>query len=155
MTDSADQLEKTIQWLKDRAELDELVAEYARAVDDRDYHGWQALFTDDGAYVNLRERIEASDLATFSESTLRPYSGMQHLMGQHSIKIDGDDAKGRSYFIAAHIKGDSIPSQNDAVAGWYNFVYRRTSAGWRIVLADVHTSWVGGGDYFGRELTDA
>jgi 3-phenylpropionate/cinnamic acid dioxygenase small subunit len=145
------QLEKTIAWLKDRAELDELVAAYAQAVDDRDFAKWQSLFTDDGAYINLRDRVEKKNLAIFGNSTLEPYSGTQHLMGQHSIVINGDDATGRSYFIASHITGDFIPSRNDGVGGWYNFTYRRTAEGWRIVKADVNTVVISGGDYFGRE----
>jgi hypothetical protein len=151
MADKSEELEKRIQWLTDRAEISELVAEYTQCVDDANYAGWQSLFTDDGCYITPTERIPKPALAESAAQLLRGYSGTQHFLGQHSISIDGDNARGRCYFIAAHVIGDGHPSVKADVAGWYLHTYRRTDAGWRFVKVGGHVAWTAGEAYFAQE----
>lgn len=138
----------TIQWLADRAALDELVAAYARAVDTRDFLGWQSLFTEDGGYGNPPHHVPRNLLVEAGERLLAPFSGTQHILGQHSISIDGDAATGRCYFIGIHVKGNDQGAERADVGGWYENSYRRTTQGWRIVKVGGDVVWTAGDDFF-------
>jgi ketosteroid isomerase-like protein len=121
----------TLQSLADRAEIAELFAAYASSVDDKDFVAWQALFTDDGSYGNRpvakRLLIEAGG------RLLEPFVATHHMLGQHAITLEGDEAHGRCYFTARHIRASDPAGPSEDVAGWYLVKYRRTPEGWRIV----------------------
>jgi ketosteroid isomerase-like protein len=132
----------TLQSLADRAEISELFAAYASSVDDKDFVAWQALFTDDGSYGNRpvpkRLMVEAGG------RLLEPFVATHHMLGQHSITLQGNEAHGRCYFMARHIRASDPAGPSDDVAGWYLVKYRRTTQGWRIVTVRGKIPYVRG-----------
>ena len=142
------ELSAKVQRLADKAELDELVASYARAVDTRDFVAWQALFTEDGGYGNPPQHVPRRLLVEAGARLLETYGSTQHILGQHSVSIDGDEATGRCYFIGVHV-GDASPTAKRAdVGGWYENRYRRTEGVWRIVTVGGQVVWTAGEDFF-------
>ncbi|WP_295214588.1 nuclear transport factor 2 family protein [uncultured Brevundimonas sp.] len=138
----------TLSRVADRAEIEELVAAYSHRLDDRDWAGWAELFTEDGCYQSRVGPAFKGDLAGVAERNLGALEGSHHMLGQHSITLDGDEARGRCYYIGIHVRHAAHPSQCDVVAGWYHHRYRRTLDGWRFVEVRSTPSWSAGGDFW-------
>ncbi len=143
-----------LQSLADRAEITELFAAYAICVDDKDFKAWQALFTDDGTYGN--RPVPKRLLNEAGQRLLEPFVVTHHMLGQHAITLNGDEAHGRCYFMARHIRAADPGGPSDDIAGWYLVDYRRTSAGWRIVAVRGKMPWVRGnfGNHHATVLDD-
>jgi hypothetical protein len=137
--------EARLQWLVDRAEIQDLQAEYGRCLDDKDFIAWQALFTED-AYLHMPyESIAQPDLPAAAHRVLDHYPKTQHLLAQSYIEIDGDTARGRRYLAAAHVPEHAADDSVHAdLGGWYEHEYRRTADGWRFTSIRATFIWLGG-----------
>ncbi len=138
--------------LLDRTEISDLLVGFARCLDERDFAGYAALFTDDcrlrlpGAEHHGRE-----GLAEFVAADLGRYHRTQHLSTNHQVRIHpgeaGDTASSRSYLYAVHLRGAEDPTDWWSVGGWYDNTYRREGAAWRIHTVDVTPVWIGEGKH--------
>jgi hypothetical protein len=68
----------------------------------------------------------------------------QHLVGNHEIQVDGDDATHRCYLQAQHVRQAATGGPNYIVAGRYEDRFRRTDQGWRIVHRALVVMWTEG-----------
>jgi len=135
-----------LQWLVDRAQISDLLVEFARALDERDWDEYAALYVPDGVLsADDKFRLEGRDqLATAgSDRQLGQYNGTWHLSSNHAIEIDGDQARTRSYLLAAHMLGNDSFRHADG-AGWYDCTLRRTPEGWRFASVNIHEIWHAG-----------
>lgn len=133
-----------LQWLVDRAEISDLLVEFARALDERDPDAYAALYVEDGVLEFPGLRIEGRErLRAAVGPTLERYSAVWHMSSNHAIEIHGDVARARSYMLAVHRHGDD-PSHHADGAGWYDNVLRRTSDGWRLQSVSLKLIWTGG-----------
>lgn len=129
-----------LQWLVDRAEITDLVLDFARCVDDRDIAKYADNFTEDGelvlpfAHLTGREQI-----LTIPELPAR--WATHHLIGNILIDIDGDVARTRTYVQATHVFDTATPSDTAQAGGWYLQDLRRTSDGWRFTRAEIRMVW--------------
>lgn len=136
-----------LQWLVDRARISDLLVNFARALDERDWDAYGQTYTEDGVFaigdaVEFRGRREIQE-ATASERGLGGYAGTWHLSSNHAITIDGDTATTRSYLIGVHLLGGSSRDHADG-AGWYDCELRRTADGWRFTRVRIHEVWHAG-----------
>jgi uncharacterized protein (TIGR02246 family) len=122
-----------VQRLLDESELRNLIQAIPRALDDRDFEAYGAVFTEDGVFEiggDVRRGRQAiidgpsRDLAPLYEATY-------HHMGQIYIDVDGDEAKILAYNIAYHLPKASEPDKHADAGGKYHAVARRTEEGWR------------------------
>jgi uncharacterized protein (TIGR02246 family) len=92
-----------LSWLVDRAAISDLLVDFARALDDQDWEGYAANYTDDGVLVIMGKTMHTGreGLAENTRADLGRYAGTHHLSTNHAITIDGDTATTRSYLIAA------------------------------------------------------
>jgi uncharacterized protein (TIGR02246 family) len=135
-----------LQWLVDRALISDLLTEFARTLDDKDWECYAALYTDDGVLSvppNLTHNGREG-LAELSASTLGRFAGTHHLTTNYAITIDGDEATTRSYLIAAHMLDESDPTRHADGAGWYQCRLRRTSGGWRFAHVALEVRYLSG-----------
>jgi hypothetical protein len=141
-TDPAAQL----QWLVDRAAISDVLVEFARSLDERDWAGNTALYLPDGAFMIGDKVVLAGheQLArTGTPAGLGRYAGTWHLSANHAIEIDGDTARTRSYLLGVHLlDGDTFRHADGA--GWYDCTLRRTPDGWRFATVRVHEVWHSG-----------
>ena len=133
-----------LQWLVDRAQISELLVEFARALDERDWAAYAATYAADGELAispSVAHRGRAG-MAEFVAQSLSGYpGGTHHISANHSLRIDGDSATTRSYLIAAHI----YELDRQAVgAGWYDCRLTRTPDGWRFVHVALTIRYVSG-----------
>jgi ketosteroid isomerase-like protein len=141
-TDPAAQL----QWLVDRAQISDLLVEFARTLDERDWDGNTALYLPDGVFMaGDAFRLEGHDQLrrTGSDRALGQYTGTWHLSANHAIHLDGDTARTRSYLLGVHLLDDTLARHADG-AGWYDCTVRRTPEGWRFVTVRINEIWTAG-----------
>lgn len=135
-----------LQWLVDRAAISDLLVEFARSLDERDWDANTALYVQDGVFtVGAGMRLSGHDelRRTGSDRALGQYRGTWHLSANHAIEIDGDHARTRSYLLGVHMLG-ADPFQHADGGGWYDCTLVRTAAGWRFVTVDVREIWNAG-----------
>ena len=135
-----------LQWLVDRAQISDLLVEFARSLDERDWDANTALYVPDGVFmVGDVFRLVGHDQlrATGSDRGLGQYAGTWHLSSNHAIQIDGDTATTRSYLLGVHLLSDN-PFHHADGGGWYDCTLRRTPEGWRFVTVRVHEVWNAG-----------
>lgn len=143
----ASTLEEQVQWLVDRARISDLLVEFARALDERDWDAYAATYVEDGILeIGDAVRMEGRDTiraATASERGVGGYAGTWHGSSNHAIDVDGDTATTRSYLHGVHLLGGSTFHHADG-AGWYDCTLRRTEAGWRFTRVRIHEVWHAG-----------
>ena len=128
-------IEARLQALEDREAIRDLLLEYRRALDEKDFEAYAGLFGDDGEFVTdgraVRGRAEIlgmlADLQ--AEGALSMAAGDdRHLVANVEIAVDGDRATARSTWVYLTREGDG---PHLALVGHYEDELRRTAAGWR------------------------
>ena len=134
-----------LQWLVDRASIGDLLIEFARALDERDWDAYAAVYAEDGV-LDISPDIAhkgREGMAEFVAHSLSGYAGgTHHLNTTHAIAIDGDVASARAYLLAAHVF--ESPAKHGDGAGWYDYDLRRTEEGWRISHVTLTIRYVSG-----------
>lgn len=141
-SDPADQL----QWLVDRAAISDLLIEFARTLDDREWQNYAANYAPDGtlSFNGHLAHQGREGLAAFVEAGLGQYAGTHHVSANHAITIEGDVATTRSYLIAGHVFNESEPHRHADGAGWYRCKLRRTDSGWQFTEVLVEIKYLSG-----------
>ena len=90
--------ENKLQFLLDRAAISDVQLRYATGVDMRDWPLYRSCFTDeidtDFSSVVDRppQRMKADDWVEFARSTINGMKATQHMITNHVITLDGDEA---------------------------------------------------------------
>lgn len=139
-------LAEQVQWLVDRASISDLLVEFARSLDEKDWDTHVALYLPDGVFVAGDVfRLEGHEelIRTSSPRALGQYAATSHGSSNHAITIDGDTATTRSYLIGVHVLGDDPAGHADS-GGWYDCTLRRTADGWRFATVRINEVWSAG-----------
>ena len=135
-----------LRWLVDRAAISDILVEFARSLDERDFSANTALYLPDGVFM-IGDTVALAgheQLArTGSPAGLGRYAGTWHLSANHAIEIDGDTARTRSYLLGVHLLGGDTFRHADG-GGWYDCTLRRTPQGWRFATVRVREVWHAG-----------
>nr|WP_276611050.1 nuclear transport factor 2 family protein [Kineococcus siccus] len=138
-----------MQWLVDRAAISDLLVEFARTLDVRDFDANTALYLPDGTFevdgAPFRLVGHEQLATTGSPRGLARYDATWHLSSNHAIHVDGDTATTRSYLIGVHRFTADLTRHADG-AGWYDCTLRRTEQGWRFATVVIHEVWRAGED---------
>ncbi len=126
----------TLQEISDRLEIQQLLVDYASAIDCKAFDELDAVFTPDasidysavggavGRYPEVKEWLKVA---------LAMFPNYQHMLGNMSIRIDGDTASGRTIcFNPMEMPLPDGGSQVMFVGIWYVDRFVRTPLGWRI-----------------------
>lgn len=137
----------------DRLAVDELIAEYAVAVDDGDWEAYRELFAPDGrADYRSAGGIEgdAVEAAGWLARSMELFPMRQHLIVNRRVRFGslehdtGDTAQVQADYVnpmrfAGH---DSESTALDFLCGGrYAFTLVRTDEGWRLREVVVHEKW--------------
>ncbi|MEU1040141.1 nuclear transport factor 2 family protein [Streptomyces sp. NPDC005907] len=143
----------------DRLAVDELITDYAVAVDDGDWEAYRALFAPGGrADYRSAGGIEgdAARIAGWLARSMGLFSVRQHMIVNRRVRFErleqdtGDTARVRADYVnpmrfAQRDAGSTaaVPSgRPDLVCGGrYDFGLLRTSDGWRLSEVVVHEKW--------------
>ncbi len=126
-----------LQEISDRLEIQQLLVDYASAIDGKNFDALDAVFTADaridysamggivGQYPEVKEWLKVA---------LALFPNYQHMLGNMAIRIAGDSATGR--IMCFNPMQMDLPDGNSQVMFlglWYIDKYVRTPSGWRIV----------------------
>lgn len=139
-----DEPQAQLRWLVDRAQISDVLIEYARCSDARDWAGMGELFTEDGQAVFAARSFPGRDFGAAAGPTMALFSGTHHMSSNHAIHIEGDHATTRSYVQAVHLTDPADNTQHHDVGGWYDNELVRTSAGWRFTRVELSFVWTAG-----------
>lgn len=135
--------------MTDRDQLAELASKLGLLVDARDWTGLPELFCDaiDVDYTSLNggepQRLAPAELIEGWKRNLEALRATQHLIANHVVTLDGDEARVTTNVTATHIS-PAEPNEHWVVGGRYDMVARRTSAGWRIAALTLTVRWMTG-----------
>ncbi len=128
-------LDARIQRIDDRIAIEQLLMEYGRAVDNRDFAAFAALFTDEGEWKGAqgsyrgRKDIQQSMEKIFSAAAADIPKGKNfHLLTNVIIDLQGDHATASSKFIFYTMNGAKPEA---AVAGRYEDRLVRVGGAWK------------------------
>lgn len=123
------------QQMSDRLEIQDLLTSYCSAIDSREWDALDDIFTAD-AIIDYTEaggaRGNLQDTKTYLDKALKPFSGMQHMLGLPMIKVAGDSATARTTLFNPMIINRDDNPHVFFVGMWYVDDLIRTKAGWRI-----------------------
>jgi 3-phenylpropionate/cinnamic acid dioxygenase small subunit len=126
----------------DRLAIQDVMARYARYIDERELDLFRALFDDavelDG--FGSEPLVGPDAWLAFVESTLARFGRTQHMLGPVLSEVEGDRARARTDLQAIHVHA---PPDSGVFTLWgtYHTELTRDGAGWRIVrhrLAVTH-----------------
>ena len=120
--------------LRDRIAITDVVNSMGTLADLGQYDRLQQLFTDEVTvdYTSLFpgevQNISSEQLMTQWQSTLPGFDATQHMITNHQIEVNGDEATAVAYVRAAHKLGDAMW----VVGGYYVDELVRTDEGWKL-----------------------
>ena len=127
----------TLEQMSDRLELQQLVIDYANAIDARAWDRLDAVFTPE-AYIDYRAMGGADgrypQIKAWLAQALAPFPAYMHFVGNFAFEIEGDTARGRiACFNPMEVpRPDGGGSDVMLLGLWYVDRYQRTAQGWRI-----------------------
>lgn len=121
------------QYVADRIALMDVMATYAKGVDERDMELYRSCFTDDVEVVGFgAETYKGGDEWTaYVVNALKQFGPTQHMMGPQLADIDGDKAHCRTDVQAHHYMADD-PKTTLTLWATYNCDMRRVDGKWKI-----------------------
>jgi hypothetical protein len=128
--------------MSDRFEIQDLVVAYSHAVDSRAWDALDDVFTPD-ASIDFSEMGGPSgglaETKAFLRGALAAFSSSQHLVGVPAVRLEGDEARGRTTCHNPMVFDDG----RILLAGlWYRDTFVRTPQGWRIRERAIERSYL-------------
>ena len=122
----------------DRIALQDVMLNYAAAVDERDYDRYKACFAATVEVVNFGEEIIRGREAwlEYVWGELKKYSATQHLLGPQYAVIKGDHARTRSDVQALHFT-EAEKAQRITLWATYHTNMQRIDGSWKIVRHEL------------------
>lgn len=127
----------SLEQISDRLEIEDLITDYADAIDSQEFDRLDDIFTAD-AWIDYSAmggaKGEYPQVKHFLEESLPAFKNTQHLIGNYQIKLLGDRATGKIMcFNPMELDlGGQEGSQVFFLGLWYIDEYCRTEKGWRI-----------------------
>ncbi len=127
--------------IEDRLAITDLTIAYCWALDTRDWTALDHVFLAD-ATAELGAALEGIDaIKARVKQVLGPLDDSQHMVSNHQVDVEGDNATSRCYFHAQHTRAAAFGSDNFVVGGRYEDTLVRTDVGWRIAHRRLVSMW--------------
>ncbi|MER7407918.1 nuclear transport factor 2 family protein [Streptomyces sp. NPDC000070] len=134
--------------VRDRLAVDDVITDYAVAVDDGDWEAYRGLFVPQGR-ADYRSaggiEGEATAVAAWLAESMRLFPTRQHLIVNRRVRFGvweqdtGDTAQVQADYVNPMATEGPVP---DLVCGGrYAFALRRTTDGWRLSEVVVREKW--------------
>jgi hypothetical protein len=124
------------QEMSDRIEMDQVLARYCYAVDDRDWETYRSIFTEDAVIDDLVTggiRSGVEDHIVYLTRALKNIRVSQHTISTILLHVDGDSATAKVQCICPMVVALSQASTQTMVLGVrYRDRLSRVNGGWRI-----------------------
>lgn len=126
----------SLQEISDRLEIQQLMVDYASAIDQKNFDALDAVFTPD-AYIDYRAMggIDGRypEVKKWLSEVLPNFQMYYHMIGNFSVKVSGDTATSRIICFNPMVTGNAESGTQVMFLGlWYADKFVRTPAGWRM-----------------------
>lgn len=124
----------SLEQLSNRLEIEDLITEYADAIDSLDFDRLDQVFTAD-AWIDYSPmggpKGQYPEVKAFLAESLPVFAATQHMISNFRIRLNGDRASGKIMcFNPMQLKGEAQPVF--FLGLWYLDEYVKTADGWRI-----------------------
>jgi hypothetical protein len=132
-----------LQTVRDALDIQRVIADYAYACDNSDWALLKSVFTDD-AHLDFSSTDgpagSRDEVVAWLEQSLSQVLGIQHLVSNFQIDLDGDRAPVRAMFYTSV----RIPGLDQILVtgGYYDEELVRTTAGWKISRLFEDNRWM-------------
>ena len=125
-----------LQEISDRLEIQDLLACYSFAIDERDWDALDEVFTPD-AVIDYREtggaRGTLAQIKAWLPLAMERFPLFQHMVATTRLDLDGDRATSRTILFNPMVyRKDDGAEQVFFIGLWYRDKLVRTEKGWRI-----------------------
>jgi hypothetical protein len=126
----------SVQEMSDRFDIQQLIIDYANALDQGKIDLWDDVFTPDAfidysVYGGAKGRYP--EVKAWIQKVMPSFKNFQHMVGNMQIRITGDTATGRTVcFNPMECDVGGGKTQVMFLGLWYVDKYVRTPKGWRI-----------------------
>ena len=125
-----------LQEISDRLEIQDLLARYSFAIDERDWDALDQVFTPD-ARIDYSETGGAkgsfAEIKRWLPIALKRFPVFQHLVATTKLQLDGDRATSRTILFNPMVYQDESGERQSFFIGlWYRDIFVRVADGWRI-----------------------
>ena len=133
LAQSASSLDARLKQFEDKAEIEQLLLDYGRHLDARDFAAYSALFAADGEWVGGFGKVAGpASIKTFMEKAMPGANTAKnyHLLSNFVIAVQGDTATAWSrwaFVVPNQLGGGAVISQ----AGRYDDTLVREKGRWR------------------------
>lgn len=139
----------TTKTLLDRAEISDVFHRYALGVDMRDWEKFRSCFTDDveADFTSIWPGLVvkgADEWVGRAEALIEGFDATQHIITNHTHDIRGDSAHSTSYLHAQHVCKNDMGTDENVLAGYYEYDLVRTNEGWKIKKYSLTVTWATG-----------
>jgi len=126
----------SLQEISDRLEIQDLLARYSHAIDERDWDALDHIFTQD-AVIDYSEtggaRGTVTEIKKWLPVALERFPAFQHMVATMKLDLDGDRASSRTILFNPMVyRADDGTEQVFFIGLWYRDKLVRTGNGWRI-----------------------
>jgi hypothetical protein len=131
----------------DRQDIVETCTRVAWHADHREWDALAAVFADrvEVDYTSLNGgdtvTLSGAQIAEGWSGVLGAFVTTQHLITNHLVTVDGDDAVCTAAFQATHRLTDPYGAGLWTLGGDYRFALRRTDGAWRITAITMTATW--------------
>jgi SnoaL-like domain len=142
----------------DWVELHQLVTNYSRGLDSRDYDLVRSVWAPDaqisydlssvGVDRALLTYASGEEMAADAEHIHAPLLATMHRNSNHWFQVDGDTAVGRVYVDLFEVRVDHEKPETVHHLGWYDDTYARIDGAWKITQRHFTVKW-SEGDWIG------
>ena len=127
---STDSVAARLQHFEDKEEIQQVLLDYGRYLDSRDFAGYASLFAKDGQWIGGFGTVPAAEIKAFMEKAMGTQNTAKnyHLLSNFVITVKGDTATAwsRWAFVVPGQQGAAI-----AQAGRYDDQLVRENGKWR------------------------
>lgn len=134
----------SMQEMSDRIEIQDLIARYAHAIDDRDYAALDRVFTPDATidYTDLGgAKGTLQETKAYLADAMPRFPAFQHMSATTRLDLDGDSAKARTILFNPMVMEHEGEHRVFFIGLWYVDDLVRTDAGWRIANRREEKCW--------------
>jgi hypothetical protein len=138
------QLRRYVEQLVDHDEIATLIHRLGACLDEGRFDDMRSLFVEDATARTpggLAEGIDA--MIVQASRTHSPDEGIQHLISDELIDVDGDRASVRANLIVTFAPRTAAPARSSQ-GEIYHFDAQRTSHGWRLARVEAIPVWTAG-----------
>ena len=128
-------------------EIVSLTVKYCWALDERDWDSLSEVLSPDAfAKYGVTEHKGIDSIIEKCQKALLPLDFSHHMVTNHVVELEGDEATCKCYFQAQHVRNSTPGGVNFIIAGKYEDELTRINGEWKISSRVLTKIWTEGNE---------